>query len=149
MYTCNCFCKIDIGKQGWGPIYRATTEKWHQIWICFEVSDKEIKVQIEILAFIFDWIFNQQLNLFLILSDWYCRKLGLTDWPGHDRKVVPDKKIVSISHQGSKGRNRDYCSHFFVTFETTGKFLIVFVQLILGKVGVDEFTRPRRESDVR
>ena len=36
-----------------------------------------------------------------------------------------------------------------MTFETTGKFLIVFVRLILGKVVVDGFTEPRRESDIR
>ena len=60
-----------------------------------------------------------------------------------------DKKIISISHQGYKGRNRDYCSHISVTFEITGKFLIVFVRLILRKVGVDVFTGPRGESDAR
>ena len=47
------------------------------------------------------------------------------------------------------GGNRDYYSHFLVTFETTGKFVIVLVRLILGKLLVDEFTGPRRESDVR
>ena len=36
-----------------------------------------------------------------------------------------------------------------MTFETTGKFLNAFVRLTLGKVGVDGFTGPRRESDVR
>ena len=36
-----------------------------------------------------------------------------------------------------------------MTFETTGKFLIVFVRLILGKVEVDGFTGPRWESDIR
>ena len=36
-----------------------------------------------------------------------------------------------------------------MTFETRGKFLIVFVRLILGKVGVDGFTGPLRESDIR
>ena len=36
-----------------------------------------------------------------------------------------------------------------MTFETTGKFLIVFVRLILEKVGVVVFTGPRRESDTR
>ena len=45
--------------------------------------------------------------------------------------------------------NRDYYSHILVTFETTGKFLIACVRLILGKVGVDVFTGPRRESDIR
>ena len=47
------------------------------------------------------------------------------------------------------GDNRDYYSHILVTFETTGKFVIVFVRLILRKVGVDVFTGRRRESDVR
>ena len=125
-----------------------TTEKWHQIWIWFEVSVKEFKVQIEIFAFVFDWIFKQQLNLLLILSDWYCRKLGLTDLPGHDGKLISHKKIISISHQGYKDGNRDYCSHFSVTFETRGKFLIFFLRMILGKVGVDGFIGPRRESDI-
>ena len=63
--------------------------------------------------------------------------------PSNDGKVTPEKKMISISHQGYNGENRDYCSHFSVTFETTGKFLIVFVRLILGKVGVDRFTGPR------
>ena len=36
-----------------------------------------------------------------------------------------------------------------MTFERTGKFLIVYVRLILGKVEVDVFTGSRRESDFR
>ena len=63
--------------------------------------------------------------------------------------MTSDKKMISIFHQGYVGGNRDYCSQFLVTFETTGKFLIVFVRLILGKVVVDAFTEPRRESDAR
>ena len=47
------------------------------------------------------------------------------------------------------GGYRDYYNHILVTFETTGKFLIAFVKLILEKVGVDVFTGPRRESEVR
>ena len=54
-----------------------------------------------------------------------------------------------MSHQGYKGGNRDYCSHLSVRFETTGKFLIVFLRLILGKVGFDGFTGPRWESGIR
>ena len=46
------------------------------------------------------------------------------------------------------GGDRDYYRHISVTFETTGKFVIVFVRLILGKVGVNAFTRPRWESGV-
>ena len=47
------------------------------------------------------------------------------------------------------GGNRDYYSHFLVTFKTTGKFVIVLVRLILGKLGADGFTGSRRESDIR
>ena len=34
------------------------------------------------------------------------------------------------------GGNRDYYSHILVTFETTGEFVIVFVRLILVKLGL-------------
>ena len=74
--------------------------------------------------------------------------MRLTYLPGQDGKVTSDKKIIYISHQGYKGGKGDYCSHSSATFETTGKFLIVFVRFILEKVGVDGFTGPRRESDV-
>ena len=57
--------------------------------------------------------------------------------------------MISISHQGYKRGNRDYCSHFSVTFETTGKFLIVFVRLIMGKKEVYRFTGTRQEGDIR
>ena len=72
----------------------------------------------------------------------------MTYLPGHDGKVTSDKKMVFISHQGYKGGNRDYCNYFSITFETTGKFLIAFVRLILGKKGVDVLTGSPRESDV-
>ena len=36
-----------------------------------------------------------------------------------------------------------------MTFEKRGKFLIVFVRLILRKAGVDGFSRPRPESGIR
>ena len=60
----------------------------------------------------------------------------MTDLPDYDGKVTSDKKIISIFNQGYKGGNRDCCSHFLVTFETTGKFLIVFVRLIWEKWGL-------------
>ena len=47
------------------------------------------------------------------------------------------------------GGNRDYYSYILVTFETTGEFVIVFVRLILGQLGVDGYSGPRRESDIR
>ena len=43
-----------------------------------------------------------------------------------------------------KGGNRDYYNHSSVIFETTSKFVIVFVRLTLGKVWVDGFTVPQR-----
>ena len=63
----------------------------------------------------------------------------MTDLPGHNEKVTSDKKLISISHQRYKSGNRDYCSHVSVTFKKTGKFMIVFVRLILGKKEVDGF----------
>ena len=45
-------------------------------------------------------------------------------------------------HFNLNGGNRDYCNPISVTFETTRKFLIVFVRLVLGKVQVDGFTGP-------
>ena len=57
----------------------------------------------------------------------------MTNLPGHNGKVTPDKKLIFISHQRYKGGNGDYSSHFWVTFETTGIFLIVFVSLTLAK----------------
>ena len=88
-------------------------------------------------------------HLLLFLSNWHCRKLGMTNLPGHDGKVTLDKKMIFIIHKRNKGGNRDYCFHFSVTFKTTGKFLIVFVRLILGKKEVDGVTRPRREIDIK
>ena len=40
------------------------------------------------------------------------------------------------------GGDGDYYRHILVIFERTGRFLIVFVRLILGKVRVDWFTGP-------
>ena len=63
--------------------------------------------------------------------------------------MTSDKKIISICYESYKGGNRNCSSHFVVAFETTVKFLTVLVRLILGKVGVDGFTGPRREGDIR
>ena len=65
----------------------------------------------------------------------------MTDLPGHDRKVTSDKKLIYVSLIS--------LSHFSVTFNTTGKLLIAFVILTLGKKGVDGFTGRRQKSDNR
>ena len=57
--------------------------------------------------------------------------------------------MICKSSQRYKGKNRDYCSHFSVIFETTRKFLIVFVRLILGQSEVYGVTGQRREIDIR
>ena len=57
-------------------------------------------------------------------------------------------KIIFISHQSYMDGNRNYCSHFSLTFETTGKLLIDFVKLILGKMGFDGVTGIRQETDI-
>ena len=75
--------------------------------------------------------------------------MEFTDLSGHDGKMTSDKKIIYISYECYKSGNRDYCSHFSVTFATAGIFLIVFVRLILGKMGVDRFTRPHQESGIK
>ena len=129
------FVRLILGKKGGWRSYRTTKGHWHQIWIWFEGHFKVYRVQTEILAAVFNWVSKQKLNLLLFLSDWYGRKLGLTDLLGHVGKVVSDEKMIFIFHQRNNGGNRYYCNHFLVTFETTGKFLIDFVRLILRKSG--------------
>ena len=51
----------------------------------------------EIVAASSGWISKQQLNLSLFLSDWCCRKSGLTVLLGHDGKVTSDKKMF-VTH---------------------------------------------------
>ena len=63
----NRLCKVDIKKNGGWRSYQATTGKWYEIWIWFEGSAKEVRMQIEILTSVFDWISKQQLNLSLFL----------------------------------------------------------------------------------
>ena len=77
------------------------------------------------------------------------QNVGVDDLACHDGKVTAGKKVIFISHSKYKGRKRDYCNVFSVTFETTSKFLFVYVRLILGKVGVDRVTGSRQEIDIR
>ena len=147
--NCHCFCKMDIGKRGCWRVYQATMGNWYQIGKWFWTHIKCLRLQIEIIASIFDWFSKQQVNLSLFLSDWFCRKLGLTDLPGHDRKVTSDKKIIFNWCQRYRGGNRNYFSNFSVIFETANKFVIIFVGLMLEKVGVDGFSGSRREIDIK
>ena len=71
------------------------------------------------------------------------------DLPCHNGKVTSDKELICNSYQKHKGRNRDYSSHFLVTFETASKFVIAFVRLILGKVRVEGFTSLRWKIGIR
>ena len=67
----------------------------------------------------------------MFLKGWHCKKLGLTDLPGHDGKVMSDNKIIFNSHQRPEGGN--YCSHFSVILETTSKFLLFLSKADIGK----------------
>ena len=37
-------------------------------------------------------------KIILKALDWYYEKLGFADLPGHDGKVMPDKKMIFKSH---------------------------------------------------
>ena len=76
-------------------------------------------------------------------------KIGVDEFTSHVGKVTLDREMIFIFHQRHKDGNRIYCNHFSVIFEITGKFLIAFVKLILGKKGVDGVTGPRRKNDIR
>ena len=65
-------------------------------------------MQIEILASVFDWISKQQLNLSLFLWDWYCRKLKLTDLPGHDGKVTSEINFILSPCYRTFSADRDF-----------------------------------------
>ena len=73
--------------------------------------------------------------------------MELTDFPGHDGKVTSDQKMIYI--KGIKLEIEAIAAIVSVAFKTTSKCLTVFVKLVLGKVEVDWFTRPRREIDIR
>ena len=55
---------------------------------------KDLKMQIEIIAVIFDWFSKKQVNLPLLESDWYSENFGLTILPGHRLKVMLDMNLV-------------------------------------------------------
>ena len=84
----------------------------------------------------------------LILPD-IAGQLWLPDLPCHHGKATSDREMIFISPQRNKGGNGDYCSHFSVTLETPGKFIIVFISVILGKIGIDGVTGSRREIGIR
>ena len=85
----------------------ATTGNGRQIWIWFEDGFKGFKIQIEILATVFGWISRQQSNLLMLLSDEYCRKLGLTNLPRHDGKVTLDIDFIFSPYYRSYVADRD------------------------------------------
>ena len=60
--------------------------------------------------------------------------------------------MISFEFDFSKGiryKGRIILQHFSEIFETTSKFVIAFVRLILGKVQVDGFTGAQQKTDTR
>ena len=57
---------------------------------------KGFSVKVEIITPYYhsNWISKQPVSLPLLLSDWYCQKLGLTDLPGHYEKSTSDMNLV-------------------------------------------------------
>ena len=94
-------CQIDVRKSfGW-QIYRTTTWNWHQICIWIWSNFKKFRVKIEIISTSFDWISKQEVKLLLFLSNWYCRKLGLTDLPGYEKKLISDMNLILSFYERS------------------------------------------------
>ena len=91
---------------------------------------------------------HQRVYLSLLLKDWYCRKLELKDWLGNYRKWYQIRKKIVFWIKGIKLEIEITAAIFSVIFEITSNFLIVFVRLILRKVGIDWFTEPRRKIDI-
>ena len=83
--------------------------------------------------------FYASINLVIVPVRLTLPKVGLYGFNGP--RLENDIREGNNS-KGYKGGNRDYCSHFSVTFKTAGKILIIFVRLILGEVEVDRFTGP-------
>ena len=52
--------------------------------------------------------------------------------------MTSDKKMICNSYQRHKGENRNYYRHFSVIFESSSKFLIVFVRLIIERRGLTD-----------
>ena len=60
------------------------------------------------------------------------------------------KKIWFVTHiKAITVKIEIIVNHFSLIFETTSKFLIAFVRLILGRKGVDRCTRPQQKIYVR
>ena len=76
-------------------------------------------------------------------------KAGVNEFTGQDEKLTPDKKMILNSHYRYQGADRDYYSNFLVIFQAASKSVIVCGRFILGKVGVDIFTGPQREINIK
>ena len=78
-------------------------------------------------------------------------KVGVNVFPGHDGRVTPDKKIFANHVKGLEVEIETFSviRAFFNNFEITSKFPVVFVKLMIDKVGVDGFIGPRQETDIR
>ena len=98
---------------------------------------------------IFEWFSKQQVNLSVLVLNWYWQKGWLTDFSGNNRKLTSDMILILNSYESSLAASRNYYIHFWLIFQAKRNFAIAFVRLILGKVGVDRFTRKQRETEVR
>ena len=95
-------------------------------------------------------IFQATSKIVIVFVKLTLSKIGVEGFIGPPQKGMSYKKIICKSYQRSKSENKDYCSHFSLTLETTSKCLIFFfVRLILGEKGFNRVTGLRWEIDIR
>ena len=146
-----CFVRLVSGK----VLDDGFTETWQETDLRQENDFKLIILKVLgcnqrlLQPVIFEWFSKQQVNLSVLVLNWYWQKGWLTDFPGNGRKLTSDMILILNSYESSLAASRNYCSHFWLIFQAKTNFAIAFVRLILGKVGVDRFTRKQRETEVR
>lgn len=140
----NCLRHTSIAKNGSWRIYQATMNDWRQI-----CNFKRFRVQIVNVSTIF-WLNLQATSNFFVVS---IRLMLPKDggWQIYRTTTRKSRQIRKwfLTHNKSIRVEIEMFQPIFGDFQTTSKFVINFVRLILGKVRIDRFTRPWQEMDIR
>ena len=141
------FVKLILGKMWVDRVTRQRREIHVRCELDLKVILKGLECNQRFLpSFLIEFPSNKSIT-FIVSVRLILPKVGVE--ASHNGKVTLDKKMIFISHQRCKSRNRDHQNHFSVTLETAGNFLFLFVRLILGKKGVDRVTGPQWEIYIR
>ena len=140
----DCLRHTSIAKNGSWRIYQATMNDWRQI-----CNFKRFRVQIVNVSTIF-WLNLQATSNFFVVS---IRLMLPKDggWQIYRTTMRKSRQIRKwfLTHNKSIRVEIEMFQPIFADFQTTSKFVINFVRLILGKVGIDRFTKPWQEIDIR